>query len=275
MHTISERKLLMLRPCDISVLSDSHGSRFDEYSLHMLASSILSNGMLEPLSVRREGRDKYILISGERRLKSAKIAGLRRVPCVVHEVSETEAAICSLALNINRENLDFFEQAKAINRLIGAYCIPVSDISQRLGMSGSAISGKLNLLKIPEDKRKRILAAGLTEAHAGAIAGLDKNNMALVLDAVISESLSVKQTKELILSVTAPRKEEALPPAPPVRKSAIGDMKLFSNSLTKLLITMQNSGIRTSLDRKETESFTEYTVRIENCKEKQLSFLGI
>lgn len=274
MHTINDKKILLLRPSDILCSPDRPRKIFDEYELHTLASSILSIGVVEPLCVRRTGKEKYTLISGERRLKAAKIAGIRRVPCVVHNVDDKSAAVYSLASNINRENLNFFEQAEAINRLIGVYNIEKSDFSNQLGMAVSTLQHKLELLKIPKDCRERIIYAGLTESHAAAIAGTPKSDMPLILDAVISEQLSVKQTKELISSANKPLPEEPKP-APVIRKSAIGDIKFFSNSLAKLLITMQNSGIRTSLVHKEENDYIEYKIRIENRAKKQMSFFVI
>ncbi|MBO4692888.1 MAG: ParB/RepB/Spo0J family partition protein [Clostridia bacterium] len=274
MHTLSDKKVLLLRPAEILSYRENPRKHFDEYGLHALASSLISNGMLEPVCVRRKDKNKYILISGERRLRAAKIAGLRRIPCIVHEADEKNAAIFSLAANLNRENISCFDQAQAINRLIGAYGMPVSDLSQQLGMSSSALLNKLKLLRIPADKRDRIISAGLTEDHINLIAGLSQNNLTPVMNAVISEALNIKQTKELIHSISTPVCTDQ-PPSPPVRKSAIGDIKLFSNSLTKLLITLQNSGIRTSLERKEESGFIEYTIRIANREEKQLSFLEL
>ncbi len=275
MHTISEKKLLLLSPSDIRLSQYRARSNLDEYSLFSLASSILANGIITPLTVMRDGKDKYILISGERRLKAAKLAGLRRVPCAVHSIDEKTAAVFSLADNLGRESIDFFEQAKAIEYLMGVYAMSLSEIAQRLGTSQSALLAKLRLLKIPEDKRERILSGKLTEEHALALIDLDKKDMSLVLDAVISERLNVRQTKELVNSVNSPVPETQEDREPPIRKTAIGDVKFFTNSLTKLLITMQNSGVRTSLDRKETDSFVEYKIKIDKSPDRQLSFSGI
>lgn len=274
MHTITGKNLLLLRPSDIILSRERARTRFDEYELHTLSSNILSNGILEPICVRQDGKDRYILICGERRLKAAKMAGLRRVPCVVHKTDEKTATVYALAENLSRSPLDFFEQAKAIERLIFAFNMTKSDISAKLGISQLSLSDKLSLLKIPQDKQDRILSANLTEAHAIQLSKLDKKDLSLILDAVISERLSVKQTEELIRSVNSPEEKEEICKEP-IRKSAIGDVKLFSNSLTKLLLTMQNSGVKTSLVRRETEEFVEYKIRIDKGPDRQLSFSGI
>ena len=275
MHTISENRLFLLRPSDILLSPDRTRRQFDEYELRTLASSILSCGMIEPLVVRREGRDKYILISGERRLKAARTAGIRRLPCVVHEVDCRTAAIYSAAANVCRKDLDIFETAESVDRLIGIYGIGRTEIARSLGMPGAALEGKLKLLRIPADMRESILTANLCESQALELLKLDKKDMSLVLDAVIGEALNARQTRELVKSVTSPEREPlkhtAPNQAPPTRKSAIGDLNMFSNSLTKLLVTLRDSGIGTSLERKETDGFIEYKIRLDKRKEKQLA----
>ena len=274
MHTINGNKLLLLRPSDIVFQSDRPKRRIDEYELHALASNILANGILEPVCVRQESKDKYVLICGERRLRAAKAAGLRRVPCVIHKTDEKGAALYSLVENLARRPLDFFEQAERLEDLMFTFNMTKSEISGKIGISQSAISSKLRLLKIPEEMRTHILSAKLTEEHAEVLSSLDKKDMPLILDAIISENLGAKQARELVRSVNSPEAKEEIS-EPPVRKSAIGDIKLFSNSLAKLLLTMQNSGHRTSLARKEAPEFVEYKIRIQKSPDKQLSFSGI
>lgn len=277
MHTISEKKLLLLRPSDILPSPDQPRKCFDEYELHALAESILSNGIIEPLCVRQAGKNKYLLISGERRLRAAKIAGIRRLPCVVHNTDEKNAAVFTLAGNIGRADLNFFEEAAAIDRLLGLYGISRTEMAKRLGMAQSTLSNKLRLLKIGSLERERILAANLTERHARALLALGKADMSTALDIVIGEQLNAKKTEELVRSIlTPPAEEKSADPAqdtPPVRKTAIGDVKLFSNSLSKLLTTMKNAGIQASSFSRETDNYIEYEVRIE--KTGQLIFAGI
>ena len=274
MHTISEKKILLLRPDDILPSPDQPRKRFDEYELRSLAESITSNGIIEPLCVRREGKDRYVLISGERRLRAARIAGLRRVPCVVHKTDEKNAALFTLTENLQREQLDFFEEAAAIDRLLAIYGITGAEMAARLGIAQSTLSNKLRLLKINSLDRERILAAGLTERHARALLRLDKQNISGVLDTVITKQLSVKETEELIKTVTEPKPAEK-EKTPPVRKAAIGDIKLFSNSLSKLLKTIQNSGVEASSSTRETEDYIEFEVRIEKNTTHQLAIAGI
>ena len=274
MHTLEDKKIFFLRPEDILPSPDRPRKNFSEYSLHSLAESITANGIIEPLSVRRSGKDKYILLSGERRLRAAKIAGLRRVPCVIHKTPERDAAILTLTENLQRENLDFFEEAAAIDRVAGIYGIAEGEIAARLGVQREALKEKLRLLKINALDRERILAANLTERHARALLNLPQGDISDVLDAVICGNLSEKETEELVRSITNPPKAR-ITPLKPVRKSVIGDIKFFSNSLSKLLSTMENSGVQVSFSNNETKDYVEYEVRIEKNTVHQLTIAGI
>lgn len=274
MHTIDEKKLLFISPDDIMPSPDRPRKKFSDYQLTSLAESISANGIIEPLCVRRGCKDKYILLSGERRLRAAKIVGLRRVPCVVHKTGEKDAAILMLIENFQREKLDFFEEASAIDRILGVYGVTESEMASRLGISVSMLKAKLNLLKINRLDRERILAAGLTVGHVRALLRLKSNDISAVLDAAIGGNLSEKETEELVYNIINPPRVQP-GGEKPVRKAMIGDIKFFSNSLSKLLLTMQNAGVELSSSNKETEDYVEYEVRIEKNTAHQLTIAGI
>lgn len=264
MHTIADKKLLMLKPDDIIPSADQPRSSFDEYELNSLAESIASSGIIQPLTVRKGEGGKYILIAGERRLRAAKIASLRRVPCVLHRTDDTTAALYSLTENMQRADLNFFEEAAAIKRLSDNFGLSQSEIAVRLGMAGSTICNKLRLLKLDEALRERIIAANLTERHARALLRLPFELREGTLHKIIAEGLSLIQAEELINGILNPAEQEENPPekSAPIRKAAIGDIKLFANSLAKLLNTMQNAGIDAHSRKYETEKYIEYKVRI-------------
>ncbi len=265
MHTIADKKLLMLKPDDILPSADQPRLSFDEYELACLAESIASSGIIQPLTVRRGENGKYILIAGERRLRAAKMASLRRVPCVLHKTDETTAALYSLTENMQRADLNFFEEAAAIKRLSDSFGLSQSEIAVRLGMAGSTICNKLRLLKLDEALRERILAANLTERHARALLRLPAELREGTLHKIIAEGLSLIQAEELINGILNPAEQDEKPPekTAPIRKAAIGDIKLFANSLSKLVNTMQNAGIEAHSRKYETEKYIEYKVRIQ------------
>ena len=262
MYTFSDKRLIMLKPSEITASPDQPRRSFDEYELKRLSDSIKASGIIQPLIVRKTDRG-YQLIAGERRLKAAVMAGLRRVPCVIHKTDDETAALYSLLENLQRSNLTVFEEAEGINRLITEYGISQSEAAARLGISQSSLSNKLRLLKLSDSIKERISSARLTERHARALLRLPEEMREEMLDRIIAEGLTVSQTEECISSILNP-KEKTKPTVPeePVRKSAIGDVRLFSNSLSKLLSTLQSSGIDAKSRKYETDKYIEFKVRI-------------
>ena len=262
MYNFSDKKLIMLKPSEIAASPDQPRKSFDEYELKRLSDSIRASGIIQPLIVRKT-EEGYRLIAGERRLKAAIMAGLRRVPCVLHKIDDETAALYSLLENLQRSNLTVFEEAEGINRLISEYGISQSEAAARLGISQSSLSNKLRLLKLGDSIKERISSARLTERHARALLRLPEELREEALDRIISEGFTVSQTEEYITSLLNPEeKPQPVIPDEPVRKSAIGDVRLFSNSLAKLLSTLQSSGIDAKSRKYETDKYIEFKVRI-------------
>lgn len=266
MHTIVDKKLLMLKPEEIRISARQPRKHFDEYSLRLLADSIAASGILQPIAVRRTCMGDYELIAGERRLRAAKMAGLRRIPCILHRTDSETAALYSILENLQRADLTIFEEAEAINRLIEEYGISQAEAAARLGIAQSTLSNKLRLLHLNEILRERIVATGLTERHARALLRLPDERRMEVLDHVIAHSLTLRQMEDYIFNLLNPpyEKEDSLPiQEEPTRKFSIGDIRLFSNSLSKLLETLQNAGIDASSRKVENEKYIEYKIRIQ------------
>lgn len=267
MHTFADKRLLMLKPDDIIPCENQPRKYFDTYELQSLADSIAANGIIQPLTVRKTDGGKYLLIAGERRLRAAKMAGLRRVPCVLHRTNDLVAALYAITENMQRADLNCFEEALAIQTLINDFRLTQSEVAVQLGMANSTISNKLRLLKLSSDVQERIISSNLTERHARALLRLPTELRDNVLDKIIADGLNLSQTEELIERILNPvvyKEPETQPTAPnkPVRKAAIGDIKLFSNSLSKLLCTMQNAGITANSRKSENDKYIEYKVRI-------------
>ena len=263
MYTFSDKKLVMLKPSEIKASPNQPRKSFDEYELKALSDSIQASGIIQPLIIRKTLDGGYQLIAGERRLKAAMMAGLRRVPCVIHKTDDETAALYSILENLQRSNLTVFEEAEGINRLISEYGISQSEAAARLGISQSGLSNKLRLLNLSNNIKERIGSARLTERHARALLKLPEEKREEALDRIIAEGLTVSQTEQYILSIINPKeKPQVTEQDEPVRKSAIGDVRLFSNSLSKLLSTLQNSGIDAKSRKYETEKYIEFKVRI-------------
>ena len=267
MYNFSDKRLVMLKPSEITSSPDQPRKSFDEYELKRLSDSIQASGIIEPLIVRKTDGG-YVLIAGERRLRAAVMAGLRRVPCVIHKTDEETAALYSIIENIQRSNLTVFEEAEGINRLIAEYGVSQSEAAARLGISQSSLSNKLRLLKLSDNIKDRISSARLTERHARALLRLPEDRREEALDRIIAEGLTVTQSEEYIFSLMNPEeKPQSKERDEPVRKSAIGDVRLFSNSLSKLLSTLQSSGIEAKSRKYETDKYIEFKVRIKKNSE--------
>lgn len=277
MYTLTDKKLIMLKPSEIKLTGNQPRKSFDEYELKQLSDSIQASGIIQPLAVRKASDGSYQLIAGERRLKAAVMAGLRRVPCILHKTDDETAALYSIIENLQRSNLTVFEEAEGINRLITEYGISQSEAAARLGIAQSTLSNKLRLLKLSDGIKERIISARLTERHARALLRLPEGEREEALDRIIAEGLTLAQTEEYIFSLLNPEKEtEDKKREEPVRKAAIGDVRLFSNSLSKLLSTLQNAGIDAHSRKYETDKYIEFKVRIrknsepDHCKQLKI-----
>ena len=141
---------------------------FQHESLMELAESIRSHGILQPLSVRRAGSN-YELIAGERRLRAAGIAGLTEIPCIVMTMDDKESGIAAMVENLQRQDLDFIEEAQGISRLMGHCCLSQEQVARLLGKSQSAVANKLRILRHSDRVLSALRESGLTERHARAL----------------------------------------------------------------------------------------------------------
>lgn len=275
MRSITEKRLLCLRPQEIIVPPIRARKKFDKFQMHQLTESVRVNGIIEPLSVRKNENGHYELISGERRLKAAISLGLRRVPCVLHRVDENTAAIYSAVENLQRSELNFFEQAEIFERFIYKNKISQSELSMLLGIAQSTVANKMRLLRIEPDLREKILAARLNEQQARALLHLPPHKTASALEYITQNSLGTETTEEYINILLNPPPSETPAERPQAQekpqqcKMVIGDIRLFTNSLTKLIDTLKNAGITAQTKKQETDKYIEYKIRIK--KEEPLT----
>ncbi len=232
---------------------------FSEEELMSLAASIRENGILQPLLVR-ESNGGYELIAGERRLRAAKIAGLRTVPCVISDVGEEGAAFCALIENLQRQDLSFFEEAEGIASLIREFGISQSQAAQRLGKRQSTVANKLRLLRFSQTERELIGRYQLTERHARALLRIENEPVRMRLLQIAGEKgLNVAQTEALVedeLEGGGIQSERRKPIV------IVKDVRIFLNTVTHALKLMQQSGIPASEEQNETEDCIEYIIRI-------------
>lgn len=172
---------------------------FNKSNLEELSDSIIQYGVLQPINVRRIGDAGYELIAGERRLRAAKLAGLREIPAIIIEVIEQDSAIISLIENLQRENLNFLDEAEGYYNLINDHGLTQEELAKKVGKNQSTVANKIRLLKLPESIRKKVLEYNLTERHARALLKLpDEKMQQKVIKNIIKNSLNVKNTEEMI-----------------------------------------------------------------------------
>jgi ParB-like partition proteins len=231
---------------------------FDHEALLGLAQSIKQNGILQPLSVRASGDGEYELIAGERRLRASLMAGLTHVPCIEVEVDENQSSILSLLENIQRQDLNFFEEAEGIARLIETWGMTQEELASKLGKTQSTIANKLRLLKLSPGDRNKIIEAGLTERHARALLKLGEEERAAVLKQIIEKHLNVNETDRLIEAMTFNGRTKSHDHPMPIVK----DVRIFINTVTNAVNVMRRAGIDAVSVKQEYDDYFEFTVRI-------------
>lgn len=228
-------------------------SRFEPESLAELSESIRTHGILQPLSVRRVGTS-YELIAGERRLRAGQMAGLTEIPCIVMSMDSRESALLALVENLQRQDLDFVEQAQGISRLIRQEGLSQEQAAKLLGKSQSAIANKLRLLRHSEPVLHALRDGGLTERHARALLRLEGEAEKLnALSVIIRGGYSVARTEEYI--------DELLKTGRQTRKRSV-NVERFLTHLSTSLTQIQSAGIAVVSQRVETEREIQLTITI-------------
>lgn len=225
---------------------------FREEALQELCESIRRHGILQPLSVRRVG-NVYELIAGERRLRAGILAGLTEIPCIVMNMTDQESGMVALVENLQRQDLDFIEEAQGISLLMSNWSMSQEQAARVLGKSQSAIANKLRLLRHSAAVLDRLRQAELSERHARALLKLKSEEEKLqVIDHIVRFGLSVARTEQYIDDLLCVR--ETVSPRT--------DVNQFIKSVTQTLSRIQKSGIAAVSERIETESQIVLTITI-------------
>ena len=178
--------------------------RFDADDLAALRASIAAHGVLQPILVS-ETPIGYQLVAGERRLRAAKAAGLDRIPAVIRQLVDRDQLELALVENLQRADLDPLETAEAYRQLINRFGLTQDDVAARVGRARSTIANTLRLLELAPEVQVAVADGRLTEGHGRAIGGMPGNAQARVLDTVVAQALSVRQTEELVRRLREPR----------------------------------------------------------------------
>ena len=217
-----------------------------------LSESIQCHGILQPLSVRRSGLG-YELIAGVRRLRAAQMAGLTEIPCIVMQMDDRESGMAAMIENLQRQDLDFIEEALGIANLMNLYEMSQEQAARMLGKSQSAVANKLRILRHSDAVLAALREGSLTERHARALLRLTTEEEKLAaISVIIKQGMSVARTEKYIESLLSQR-------SPKPQKA---DVTTFLNNLTQSLQKIQLSGVGAVSERRETDTQIVLTITI-------------
>ena len=232
--------------------------QFPQEELEELARSIQALGILQPLTVRRRDGN-WELIAGERRLRAARLAGLDQVPCLAVQTDSQSSSLLALVENIQRRDLDFWEEALALRQLIDTYHLSQEETARRLGKSQSAVANKLRLLKLPEEVLSSLRDGGCSERHARTLLRLNHPDQQRTAAAkILSQQLTVAQSEALVDGLLAAEEK-------PEKRSPtfiVKDIRLFLNTITHSLDVMRSAGVNAQCRREDTEEEILLTIHI-------------
>jgi ParB family chromosome partitioning protein len=217
--------------------------RMHDDALASLAESIRQHGVIQPILVT-ETIDGYMLVAGERRVRAARIAGLERVPAIVRQLADRQQLELALVENLQREDLDPMEAARAYRQLMDEFSFTQEDLATRVGRARSTVANTLRLLELHPAVQDAIAASLITEGHARALGGLPPEVQAPAVTTVIADDLSVRQTEELVRRLREPRVERASAAATPDPEVERVEEDLRRSLGTKVRLTRTRRGGR-------------------------------
>jgi len=239
---------------------------FDQNGLDELAASIKTYGVLQPISVRYMGDNRYELVAGERRLRASRQAGMDSIPAILVEITDKDSAVLAIIENLQRRNLHFFEEAEGFSNLMHDYAFTQEELAAKVGKNQSTVANKLRLLRIPRRLQKVIIENELTERHARALLRLNcDDEQVKILATIVKDALNVRRTEELIENTLASKEPKVKPQTIPF-KAYIRDIRILTNSIKEDLEIMRHAGMDTHFDMKETQAGYEICIRLDYVK---------
>lgn len=239
---------------------------FNKKALEELSQSIKSFGLIQPISVRKIQDESYELIAGERRLRASELAELEEIPAIVVDYKDNESAMVALIENLQREDLNFIEEAEGYNSLIVDHGFTQQQLAEKLGKSQSTIANKLRLLKLPEDIQKDLIEHDLTERHGRALLKLpDEQLKREVLDKVIKNEFNVSKTENLVNDILDELikkevKDETKKDKPNIK--GLISTRIYLNTIKNAYTAIKQSGINAEYLEEDRGDFVEVTIKI-------------
>jgi len=221
---------------------------FDAESMSQLEDSIRQNGVITPITVRKDG-SHYIIIAGERRWRAARAAGLSEIPAYVMDIKEDEAYQLALIENLQRQDLNPIEEAQGFEKLIGEYGLSQDQAAGKVGRSRPYVTNSLRLLTLPAPIREMVAAGALTAGHGRALVTLDEKQAMEAAKIILERELSVRETEKLVKRMTE------TPPEENKKESAVA---MYISQLEHELASETNHAIKINHGRKKGRLTIEY-----------------
>lgn len=240
---------------------------FDPEAIATLAESIRQYGVLNPLTVRRTANGGYELVAGERRLRAARVAGLTDVPCLLINADGEDSSVIALVENLQRRDLDFFEEANGFKRLIEQFGLTQEEAARKVGKTQSAVANKLRLLRLSQQNMELIRCNNLTERHARALLRLnDEADRINVTNYIIEHELNVSRTEEYIDEFLKAKENPQPVVEPESGKHVVRlfkDVRFFLNTLNRAVGVMVDAGIGATVKQQESDDGLTLTICIQ------------
>ncbi|QEK13527.1 nucleoid occlusion protein [Crassaminicella thermophila] len=250
-----------------SILPNPYQPRkvFKKGNLEELSESIKLYGVLQPISVRKIGQDQYELVAGERRLRAAKLANLETIPAIVTKITDQDSAVLALIENLQREDLNFIEEAEGYLHLMEDHNFTQQEIAQKVGKNQSTIANKLRILKLPEKVKDLLIENHLTERHGRALLKLhDEKLQLMVLKEIIDKDLNVKKTEKRICEIL----DELTKPEEKTKKrmKSAFNFRIYLNTLKNAYNAIKEAGLNAEYKQLDRGEYIEVVVKIPKNK---------
>lgn len=230
---------------------------FDVKDLQGLAQSVAVNGVLQPITVRKTDGG-YELVAGERRLRAAKLADIKAIPCIVMDLSDRQSAIFALLENLQRTDLNYFEEGVALKNLIVEWGVSQTELGQRLGKAQSTIANKLRLLQYSDDVQEMLVGNNISERQARALLQItDQSKLPEAIEYIAANKFSCLQTERYVAAI-----EQAREIPKKTFKPVVRDVRIFFNTINNAIKLMNDSGINAIAQKIQCDDYIEYVVKI-------------
>ncbi len=235
---------------------------FNQKGLEELSQSIKTFGIIQPISVRKISMHSFELVAGERRLRASEMADLKVVPAIVVNYRDKESALVALVENLQREDLNFIEEAEGYNSLINDHNFTQMELAEKLGKSQSAIANKLRLLRLPSDIKKTLIDEKLTERHGRALLKLPDDDLRrVVLEKTINNDLNVSGTEAVVEDILDSLRRKENREYKRNMKSLIS-IRIYLNTIKKAYKAIKEHGIRAEYGEEDKGDHILVTIKV-------------